>query len=235
VEQRTSSEDPLILVVDDDEAIVRMIRLELTTQGFRVATASTGEQAVRICSETLPDCTVLDMIMQDDGMAAIERIKAACGCPILFTTARPSDMVRDRALALGADDFIAKPFNPEDLTQRIRMLLGRHAGGAPEPRLQLGDDVEVDVHRRLVLRHGEPVHLARTEWLLLEQLVKHAGEPVSSEELLEKVFGSEFRYDSDYLGIWISRLRRKLEDDPHVPRVLLDAGGHSYMIPPRAA
>jgi two-component system KDP operon response regulator KdpE len=134
-----------------------------------------------------------------------------------------------RALDMGADDVLVKPFSPEELSARARAVLRRTNSHKPGMVVRMGD-VEVDLERHTVARHGAPVRLTRTEWMLLEHLIANAGHVLMNRDLLEKVWGPEYTNDLQYLRVWISRLRRKLEMDPASPRFIKTYAGIGYML-----
>jgi len=145
-------------------------------------------------------------------------------------TAKDSDMDRVGGLEMGADDYVVKPFLPDELGARVRAVLRRAVGAqGPISKIRLGE-VEIDLDRRVVDRGGEPVRLTRNEWLLLQQLAAHQGKVMVNAELLSKVWGPEYRDDVQYLRVWISRLRRKLEADPANPAMIKTVPGIGYVL-----
>ena len=137
-----------------------------------------------------------------------------------------------RGLELGADDYIAKPFSPDELSARVRAVLRRAVGGSAAENIVHSGNVEVDLNRRLVKRDGELVSLTRTEWMLLQHLASFPGKVMLNSELLSKVWGPEYRDDLQYLRVWVSRLRKKLEDEPSSPRLIKTFQGIGYMFVP---
>lgn len=208
---------PLILVVDDDPKILRLLRVELTAQGFQVLVAERGRDALELAERQRPDLVILDIIMPGmDGLEVLRRLRESSGVPVILLTAKGTDADKIIGLELGADDYLAKPFNPEELTARVRAVLRRtQAREAPTngSRLVCGDIV-VDLARRTVYVRNRPVVLSRTEWQLLQQLCANAGRVMLHEDLLSRTWGPEYRDDVQYLRVWISRLRQKLEDNP---------------------
>jgi two-component system KDP operon response regulator KdpE len=223
--------EPLILAVDDEPGILRLIKLELSAQGFRVITANTGEEALRLAEEHRPDIVLLDIIMPEmQGVEVMRRLREQSGVPVIFVTAKDSDTDKIQGLGLGADDYIVKPFNPEEVSARISAVLRRSLGSQNVDRVVRVGSVEIDLTRRLVTRDGEPVSLTRTEWLLLQHLAANAGRVMLNAELLSKVWGPEYRDDLQYLRVWVSRLRRKLEDDPSHPAIIKTKQGIGYIL-----
>ncbi len=223
------SAEPLLLVVDDEPGILRLIKMELSAQGFRVITASGGEEALRLAEEQRPDAVVLDIMMPEiTGLEVMRRLRERTNTPIILVTAKDKDADKVRGLELGADDYIVKPFSPNELGARVRAVLRRGLGPDVEHIVHAGD-VEIDLTRRLVKKAGVPVAVTRTEWLLLQHLAANAGKVMLNVELLSKVWGPEYRDDLQYLRVWVSRLRAKLEKEPASPKIIKTFQGIGYM------
>ena len=223
------STEPLLLAVDDEAGILRLIKLELTAQGFRVMTTSDPEEAMRLAEERRPDAILLDIVMPEiTGLELMRRIRERANTPIILVTAKDKDQDKVRGLELGADDYIVKPFSLEELGARIRAVLRRSSGQDSERVVKAGS-VEIDLTRRLVKRDGEMVPVTRTEWLLLQHLAANAGKVILNAELLSKVWGPEYRDDLQYLRVWVSRLRHKLEPEPGNPTIIKTLQGIGYM------
>lgn len=223
---------PLVLAVDDEVGILRLLRIELTAQGFRVVTATNGEDALRIAEEQRPDICILDIVMAEmSGLEVMRRLRENSNMPVILLTAHGRDSDRVRGLELGADDYVVKPFHADELAARVRAVL-RRANGRSGESIVRAAGVEIDLNRRVVRRHGETVQLTRTEWLLLESLAANAGKVMLNQELLSRVWGPEYRDDLQYLRVWISRLRGKLEEDPSNPAFLKTRYGIGYILEP---
>ena len=223
--------EPLVLAVDDETGILRLIKLELAEQGLRVVTASSGEEALRLAEEQRPDLVLLDIIMPEmTGLEVMRRLREQSNAPIILVTAKDSDSDKVRGLELGADDYIVKPFSPEELGARIRAVLRRSTGAQSAERVVRAANVEIDLDRRLVTRDGDPVTLTRTEWLLLQHLAANVGKVLMNAELLSKVWGPEYRDDVQYLRVWVSRLRAKLEPEPAEPVIIKTRQGIGYFL-----
>ena len=204
----------LILVVDDEPAMVRLVRAELQSEGYAVITAASGEDALVRLDEDHPDLIVLDLMMPGmDGFETLRRIRGQSQLPVSMQTARAGDADKLRGLQGGADDYLTKPFNPEELSARVAAVLRRSAGGAPVGGRSLlrYPGLEIDLERRRVTVGAEEVRLSRTEWELLAQLAGNAGRVMLHGELLSRIWGPEFRDEVRYLRMWVSRLRAKLE------------------------
>jgi DNA-binding response OmpR family regulator len=149
---------------------------------------------------------------------------------VIFLTAKDREGDKVSGLNLGADDYIVKPFNPEELTARIRAVLRRRLSGEQFERILRSGDLEIDLERRLVHRGNVPVMLSGNEWRLLQALASSPGRLIPAGDLLNKAWGSEYRHDSEYLRVWVSRLRRKLGDDSRNPRVIKTRPGIGYIL-----
>ena len=225
------SASPLVLAIDDDPGILRLIRLELISQGFRVLMARGGDEGLRLFDEHKPDLVLLDVLMPGiDGLEVMRRLRERRDVPIVMLTARGADADKARGLDLGADDYLAKPFGPEELSARVRAVLRRCATAQPPGRrIEIGP-LTIDLHRRLVTHEGRIVVLTRTEWMLLQQLASNPGRVMLNSELLSKVWGPEYRGDLQYLRVWVSRLRKKIEPDSSTPSVIRTFQGTGYML-----
>jgi two-component system KDP operon response regulator KdpE len=222
--------EPLVLAVDDEAGILRLIKLELSTQGFRVVTAENGESGLRMAEEHRPDIVLLDIVMPDmTGLEVMRKLRERTNIPVILLTAKGSDADKVRGLEMGADDYLPKPFSPEELSARVRAVLRRAVGSSGLENIVRAGDVEVDLNRRLVKRGGELVTLTRTEWMLLQHLAANSGKIMLNAELLSKVWGPEYRDDLQYLRVWVSRLRRKLEVEPSSPKLIKTFQGIGYM------
>jgi DNA-binding response OmpR family regulator len=222
---------PLILAVDDESGVLRLIKLELASQGFRVITAGGGEDALRLAEEQRPDVVLLDIMMPEiTGLEIMRRLRERTNIPVVLVTAKDRDADKVRGLELGADDYIVKPFNPEELGARIRAVLRRSMGSQDSAQVVNIGALEIDLNRRLVTRSGELITLTRTEWLLLQHLAANPGKVMLNAELLTKVWGPEYRDDLQYLRVWVSRLRHKIEPNPSTPVIIKTFQGIGYML-----
>ena len=226
--------EPLVLAVDDELGMIRLLRLELTAQGFRVITASNGEEALTLAETNRPDIVLLDVAMPEmNGHEVLRALRERSPVPIILVTARDREVDKVRGLELGADDYIVKPFGADEMAARIRAVLRRTAGVAPDQVVRAGK-IAVDLGKRLVYREDEQVALTRTEWQLLQHLAANSGKVILSGELLSKVWGPEYRDDLQYLRVWVSRLRQKIEETPSAPVIIKTLPGIGYMFQPDA-
>jgi DNA-binding response OmpR family regulator len=224
--------NPLVLAVDDEPSILQFIRHELMTQELSVVTAQNGEEALRLLEENRPDVVLLDVIMPDmSGLEVLRRIREISQVPIIILTARRSGEDKVRGLDMGADDYLAKPFNPEELSARVRAVLRRNrASTNPEGGIVKSSAVEIDLERRMVTKYGEVVTLTRTEWQLLHYLARNAGRVILNAELLTRVWGPEYINDLQYLRVWVSRLRSKLGNETSNHDIITTMAGVGYLL-----
>ena len=204
----------LVMVVDDEPAIVRLVRAKLQADGYAVITAARGEEALALLDDERPDLVILDLMMPGmDGFETLRKVREIGQIPVIMLTARAGDADKVRGLQGGADDYLTKPFNPDELSARVAAVLRRTAGATPAGGRSIlrYPGVEIDLERRRVLVDGEEVRFSRTEWELLSQLGANAGRVMLHGELLSRIWGPEFRDESHYLRTWVSRLRAKLE------------------------
>jgi DNA-binding response OmpR family regulator len=204
--------EQLVLAVDDEPAALRVVKLCLREEGFRVLTAASAEEALRLAEQYRPDLAILDVMMPGtDGLQLMRELRTRGTLPVILLTGRSKDRDKVHGLDLGADDYLVKPFNPEELGARVRAVLRRTAVGAVSPQLVAVGDLEIDLDRRLVKRAGELVNLTRTEWMLLQHQAANPGKVMINTELLTGL-GHQYCDDFQYLRVWVSRLRRKLGD-----------------------
>jgi two-component system KDP operon response regulator KdpE len=219
-----------ILVVDDEPAILRTVRANLARHGFRVDTAATAQEALEHSLER-PDLILLDLGLPDgDGLELIRVIREQSNMPIIVLSARGAERDKVRALDLGADDYLTKPFGLDELYARIRVAL-RHSTRLPgnEPVFRTGG-LEVDVEHRRVTVDDQEIHLTPTEYTLLLVLARNADRVVTDAMLLRDVWGPQYGDEDHYLHVYVARLRKKLERDPQRPRYLRTEPGVGYRL-----
>ncbi|MBY3790854.1 response regulator [Rhodococcus fascians] len=216
------------LVVDDEPQIVRALRINLNVRGFEVVSAATGGEALRVAANFHPDIVILDLGLPDiDGIDVIAGLRGWTDVPILVLSARTDSADTVEALDAGADDFVTKPFGMDELLARLRAALRRGPQSVPDPIVQTAD-FTVDLAAKTVVRQGENVHLTRTEWGVLELLVRNEGKLVSQKEILRTVWGPGHERETHYLRIYLGQLRQKLERDPAAPVHLITETGMGY-------
>lgn len=221
-----------VLVADDDSRIVKFLTVRLGASGYEVLTASNGLEAVEKVQSQEPDLVVLDVVMPGlDGFDTLKQIRALSAVPVIILSAKESSTDRIKGLELGADDYLVKPFSPDELVARIEAVRRRLLSSQDRKVIEyisLGD-ITVDLKRHLVITNNREIELKRTEWLLLSELARNAGKLMLYEELLTKIWGPEYRDDIHILRAWISRLRKKIaiSGRPQVIRTITKTG---YMI-----
>ncbi len=222
----------LILVVDDEERIVRFVRLNLEHDGFRVVEAYRGMQALDKVRTEMPDLVILDVMMPDvDGFEVLKTIRQASTIPVIMLTAKGEEDDRVRGLELGADDYVTKPFSPRELVSRVRAVLRRNelaVGTGVTGEIVVDERLILDLSRREVWVEGKLVKLRPTEYRLLYHLVQNAGWVLTYDQLLTKVWGYEYRDEPHYVRLYINYLRQKLEEDPANPKYILTERGVGY-------
>ena len=227
-----------ILIADDDQQILRALRILLAARGYEVLTARTGAEALSVAVEHHPDLVMLDLGMPElNGIEVIEGLRGWSSVPILVVSGRTGSADKVDALDAGADDYVTKPFAADELLARIRALTRRQTGSADEPVVRFGD-VTVDLSARQVTRHGpdgdSSVRLTPTEWAILEVLVRNPRRLVTRQALLTQVWGPQYTSDTGYLRLYLAQLRKKLEPVPSRPRYLLTEPGMGYRFSPDA-
>lgn len=228
--QHTRMKDRRILVVDDEERMVRFIRLNLEHDGFQVVEAYNGSQAIEKVRSNLPDLVLLDIMMPDmDGFEVLQIIREASSVPVIMLTAKGEEEDRVRGLELGADDYVTKPFSPRELVSRVRAVLRRtESASSIHGLIEVDNRLKIDFDRREVWVDGKLVKLRPTEYRLLYHLVQNAGWVMTHDQLLTKVWGYEYRDEPHYVRLYINYLRKKLEEDPSHPKYILTERGVGY-------
>ena len=235
----TANRTDKILVVDDDARIRDLLRRYLTQEGFEVMIAEDGKALNRILLRETVDLIVLDLMMPgEDGLSICRRLRAANDrTPIIMLTAKGEDVDRIVGLEMGADDYLAKPFNPRELIARIQAVLRRRVApipGAPtgEERLIVFSDVEVDLATRTLKRNGETLPLTTGEFAVLKVLLEHPRQPLSRDRLMALARGREQGPFDRAIDVQVSRLRKLIEPDPATPRYLQTVWGFGYVFIP---
>ena len=222
-----------ILVVDDEERILNFLKSKLIASGYGVLTASNGLEALEQAQAQEPDFIVLDVLMpRMSGLEVLKELRTFSSVPVIILSARGADVDRIKGLSIGADDYLSKPFNPDELVARIeavrRRIKSAESRKTSEP-LSLGD-VTIDFNKHRVVIKGEEARLTRIEWLLLSELAHNAGRLMTYGELLTRIWGPEYRDDVQILRTWISRLRAKIEKDASNPQLIQTMPKTGYMM-----
>lgn len=219
-----------ILVVDDEDLLVKGIRFNLQSEGYEVITGSNGLEAVQLTQTQQPDLVVLDVMMPEmDGLTACSNIRAFSNVPIILLTARTDDMDKLMGFDSGADDYLTKPFNILELKARIRALLRRSGAVAAQPDslLTIGP-ISLDLDARNAYRSGELVDLTAKEFDVIEFLMRNPNRVYSREALLDTIWAYEYRSDIRTVDVHIRRLREKLEENPAEPSCIMTKWGVGY-------
>lgn len=222
-----------ILIVDDEQGIVRLIAMYLEREGFRTSSARTGGEALELAKRTSPALIILDIMLPDiDGWEVCREIRRSSDVPIIMLTAREGDEDKIVGLEIGADDYVTKPFVPRELVARVKAIL-RRTSRASTPVETNGDrlvfrDMTIDPGKRQVQLEGQPITLRAKEFDLLLELARRPGFVFPREKLLQDVWGYEFFGDSGTIDVHVRRLRAKLNDDSSNPRFIETVWGVGY-------
>jgi two-component system KDP operon response regulator KdpE len=224
-------ERPLIVAVDDEPEILRILELALEEEGFEVVPCERSVEALPMIRRRRPSLVLLDLLMpQLDGLTLLDQIRQVSAVPVVILTAKGADRDVIAGLDRGADDYVSKPFNLDELAARVRAVLRRSKPEVEGDGLGTASfgSLHMDFVRREVTVDSRQVALTRNEWRLLEQLARSAGRVITREELLTKAWGADFAHDGDYLRVWMSRLRRKLSDAGADPDLIRTVSGVGY-------
>jgi two-component system KDP operon response regulator KdpE len=223
-----------ILVVDDDQQILKALRINLVARGYDVSLARSGPEALDVAAKTKPELVILDLGLPGfSGIQVIEGLRGWTEVPILVVSGRTDSADKVDALDAGADDYVTKPFAIDELLARVRALSRRLASEPDEPVLRFAD-VTLDLAAHTVTRAGEAVKLTPTEWNILEVLARNPRRLVTKHFLLDAVWGAGYEKEDGYLRLYLAQLRKKLEPEPARPRYLLTEPGMGYRFVPDA-
>ncbi|MGI6576917.1 MAG: response regulator transcription factor [Eubacteriales bacterium] len=227
---------PLVLVVDDDKEIVRAISINLEREGYRVLSAFDGEKALQLASENGVNLIILDIMMPKlDGLSALMKIRERNNIPVILLSAKSEDTDKILGLSIGADDYVTKPYNPDELIARVRaqlrryMRLGDINSSRSDEMIRLGD-LELYVMKRQAYAYGEPVHLTATEYKIFELLLRNAGRVYPAEEIYERIWSEPAYNVENTVMVHIRRIREKIEINPSDPKYLKVVWGIGYKI-----
>jgi two-component system KDP operon response regulator KdpE len=218
-----------ILIIDDEPQIRRVLRVMLQAQGYQTVEAATGADGLVFAFTAAPDCILLDLGLPDlKGTEVLQSIRRQSDVPVIILTIHEEEQEKVRALDLGADDYVTKPFGARELMARIRVAL-RHRTNTPSPSTIHVGSLTMDFERRMVERYGEPVRLTPIEYDLLRELASNLGRVLTHRHLLQQVWGDTTdAADAHYLRIYIGHLRKKIEDDPARPQLIITEPGVGY-------
>ncbi len=216
-----------VLVVDDEPQILRALQTALRGAGYDVEAAATAAEALTRAAARPPEAVILDLVLPDrSGVEVCHELRGWLKAPILILSAVGEEGEKVAALDAGADDYVTKPFGVEELLARLRAAL-RRAGPTGEPTVEVGD-LTIDFEKHAVSRAGEPVHLTRHEFDMLRLFVENEGKLLTHRMILRAVWGPAYQTESHYLHVYVSHLRRKLEQDPARPQYILTEPGAGY-------
>lgn len=222
-----------MLVVDDEQRILNFLSSKLKATGYEVFTASNGVEASEQVQAQEPDLVVLDILMpQKDGFETLKELRTFSPVPVIILSAKGTTTDKVKGLSLGADDYLAKPFSPDELIARIEAVRRRLSlDGKRKIRDQLSvGHLIIDFRKRLVIIRGQEIRLTRIEWLLLSELAQNAGNLMMYSDLLTQVWGPEYRDDIQILRTWISRLREKIDSEPDNPKLIRTVPKTGYIM-----
>ncbi len=219
-----------ILVIDDEAPIRRFLKISLEAEGYDYLEAESGQAGLTMAASHRPDLIILDLGLPDfDGLTILKRVREWSGTPIIILTVKDAESEKVTLLDAGADDYLTKPFSVPELIARIRVAL-RHAQPQDPDVVHRFGNLEVDLSKRTVTRDGSAVKLTATEYAILRILVKHSGRVVTQSHLLREIWGAHAVEQTQYLRVYIGQLRKKLEDDPSRPKLILTEPAVGYRL-----
>lgn len=225
-----SSHKPIVLVIDDEVQIRRLLRVCLESNGYRVGEAATGQEGIVQAAQHPPEIILLDLGLPDlGGVEVLKRIREWSQVPVIVLSVRDREEDKVAALDQGADDYITKPFGTSELMARLRVARRRALPSADSPVFRNGD-LEVDLTARVVRRRGEEIKLTATEYSLLRLFIQHAGKVLTHRHILQEVWGPNSLEQTHYLRVYIAHLREKLEQEPAKPRLITTEPGVGYRL-----
>jgi two-component system, OmpR family, KDP operon response regulator KdpE len=221
-----------ILLVDDEKRILNFLSSKLIAAGYEILTADDGYEALEQAQAQEPDLIVLDVLMpRMNGFEMLKELRTFSSVPVIFLSARGADADRIKGLSTGADDYLPKPFNPDELLARIEAIRRRLKPSENKTAASVAfGELAIDFSRHRIDINGREVRLTRIEWLLLSELAHNAGRLMTYGELLTRVWGPEYRDDVQILRTWISRLRSKVEKDPDKPALIRTMPKTGYIL-----
>ena len=224
------SPEPTILVIDDESSILRLLELTLESNRYRVRSAVNGRDGIAMAGTERPDLIILDLGLPDmDGQQVLRNIRDQFRTPVIILSVRTAESEIISCLDAGADDYLVKPFRTGELLARIRTALRRETGLPPGEMFTCGN-VSIDLTARVVKKKDEIVHLTSTEYSLLSLFVRNSGRVLTHAYILESVWGPTFAGETQYTRVYVGQLRKKIEDDPSTPRLILTESGIGYRL-----
>lgn len=221
-----------VLIVDDDPQLRETVTIVLNTQDYNVQAAATGKDGLSQAANITPDLVILDVNLPDmEGFEVVRELRRFSNTPVLMLTGRAESTDIVSGLDSGADDYLTKPFKSDELLARVRALL-RRVPASDQPISAANGQLEIDSKLRTVRVRGEKIDLTPTEYQLLLLLAQHPGQVLDHQTLLQRVWGDEYVNDTAYLKVYIWHLRRKLEQNPHDPKIVMTEWGVGYRLAP---
>jgi DNA-binding response OmpR family regulator len=225
-----------ILVVEDEPSLAEVVSLYLKRAGFQVQVASSGGQAMSILEKRIPDFVIMDVMLPEvDGLSITRWLRDHSDVPIIMVTARREEVDRIAGLEMGADDYVVKPFSPQELVSRVRAVLrrvGRDQSGAESEKALMFDSIQIDPRTRVVMVNESQVELTAKEFDMLYLLARHPKQVFTRDQLLERVWGGAEYIDPGTVTVHVRRLREKIESDPSKPKHLVTVWGVGYKLEP---
>jgi two-component system KDP operon response regulator KdpE len=222
------SEGPVIVIIDDEAQIRRFLRLSLEAHGYQVKESPNGNEGMALVHSAKPDCVILDLSLPDiDGLDVLRRIREWFSNPVIVLSVRNSENDKIELLDAGANDYLTKPFSMGEFLARIRAVLRGVVPGADDGIFRNGT-LEVNFPKREILVSGKEIKLTPTEYSLLCLLAKHAGKVVTHGQIIREIWGSQVHPDESYLRVYMLQIRRKIEDDPSNPKIIVTEPGVGY-------
>jgi len=222
------NEKPLVLIVDDEPQIRRLLTVTLEANGYRVLSAASGQEGLVLAAQHRPALVILDLGLPDlPGQEVLRRLREWSHLPVIVLSVRDDEKGKVAALDAGADDYVTKPFNTDELLARLRVAL-RHATGKEEPAVVRVKNLVIDLAARRLTVSGREVKLSKTEYDLLRLLARHAGKVLTHRQILREVWGPGHEDDTHYLRVYIAHLREKIESQPESPELILTELGVGY-------
>lgn len=220
-----------VLVIDDEAQIQRLLTVALQANGYRVSTATDGQRGIAAAAQQRHDAIILDLGLPDmNGLQVLKNVREWTQTPVIVLTVQDGEFEKVESLDSGADDYVTKPFNTAELLARVRATIRRATRGQTEDPVRRFGAVEIDLGSRRVTRNGQPVKLTATEYVLLRLFVQHAGKVLTHRQILREVWGVEHENQTQYLRVYMVRLRDKLEADPAEPTLFATEPGVGYRL-----
>ena len=219
-----------ILVIDDEPAIRRLLKISLESEGYAFFEAASGKEGLSLAASNRPDLIILDLGLPElDGLAFLKRLREWSSLPVIVLTVRDDESEKVTLLDAGADDYLTKPFSVPELMARIRTAV-RHAQESPADPIFRTGNLEVDLSDHVVRVSGQQIRLTVKEYDILRLLIKHAGKVVTQSHLLKEIWGPHAVHETQYLRVYVGQLRKKLEPDPSNPRLIRTEAGIGYRL-----